>query len=93
MSEHNTKSAAQIFKEEDNALVASLKFKDFSSAWAFMNQVAEAAEAMDHHPDWRNVYNRVEITLQTHDAGNRITALDHQLAEKITEIYAGFASR
>ena len=52
-----------------DALQRSLKFADFNQAWAFMTQVALAAEKADHHPEWSNVYNRVEIVLSTHDAG------------------------
>lgn len=54
-------------------------FSSFKAAWAFMSAIAEAAEIHDHHPDWRNVYNKVEIAWSTHDAGG-ITALDVQLA-------------
>src|ERR1700733_9904635 len=52
-----------------DAIERSIKFKDFSTAWGFMNRVALAAEAADHHPEWFNVYNRVDIVLSTHDAG------------------------
>ena len=54
---------------EDGKLRRSFTFKDFSQAWAFMNRVALAAEKADHHPEWFNVYNKVDITLSTHDAG------------------------
>ena len=50
------------------AIERSFKFANFSEAWGFMNRVALLAEAHDHHPEWFNVYNRVEITLTTHDA-------------------------
>ena len=52
-----------------DAIKRSLKFADFNQAWGFMTKVALAAEKADHHPEWSNVYNRVEITLTTHDAG------------------------
>ncbi len=55
--------------EGRDAIERSFKFKDFSEAWAFMSQVALLAEKLDHHPEWSNVYNRVSITLTTHDAG------------------------
>jgi 4a-hydroxytetrahydrobiopterin dehydratase len=55
--------------EGRDALHRSFRFRDFSEAWAFMSRVALLAEAQDHHPEWFNVYNRVEITLTTHDAG------------------------
>ncbi len=63
-------------------LYRKFQFPDFATAWAFMAAVAKVADAIDHHPDWRNVYNKVEITLSTHDAGG-ITALDLALAEAI----------
>lgn len=71
------------WKEENNSLKRSFKFKDFVEAWAFMTQVALIAEKMDHHPKWSNVYNKVEITLTTHDKGNTITEKDRLLAKKI----------
>ncbi|MGQ7828487.1 4a-hydroxytetrahydrobiopterin dehydratase [Altererythrobacter sp. Z27] len=54
---------------EGRAIERIFKFENFSEAWGFMNRVALLAEAHDHHPEWFNVYNRVEITLTTHDAG------------------------
>jgi 4a-hydroxytetrahydrobiopterin dehydratase len=62
------------------------RFKDFSEAFAFMTRVALAAEKMDHHPDWSNVYNKVRISLSTHDAGG-ITELDFKLAAHIDKIF------
>ena len=52
-----------------SAIQKTLRFKDFNEAFAFMTRVALMAEKMDHHPEWFNVYNRVEVTLSTHDAG------------------------
>ncbi len=52
-----------------DAIQKSFKFADFTQAWGFMTKVALAAEKADHHPEWFNVYNRVDITLSTHDAG------------------------
>jgi len=71
------------WKEENNSLTKSFKFKDFVEAWAFMTQVALLAEKMNHHPEWCNVYNTVDITLTTHDQGNTITEKDRELAKKI----------
>ena len=66
-----------------DALVKEFKFSSFREAMAFMVRVGFEAEAMDHHPDWTNVYNRVAIRLSTHDAGGKVTAKDVELATKI----------
>ena len=71
---------------ERDALSRSFKFGNFSEAFAFMTRVALAAERMDHHPEWSNVYNRVEITLSTHDAGG-LTERDISLATIIDGIF------
>ncbi len=63
----------------------SFRFKSFNRAWGFMSRVALAAEAMNHHPEWSNVYNRVEIVLTTHECGG-LSERDIQLARKIEEI-------
>ncbi|MEP6711354.1 MAG: 4a-hydroxytetrahydrobiopterin dehydratase [Ferruginibacter sp.] len=72
-----------MWKEADNKLYRKFKFADFSEAFAFMTRVALAAEKMDHHPLWTNVYDTVEIWLNTHDAGDTVTDKDHKLAKKI----------
>ena len=69
------------------AIERRLKFADFNTAFAFMTRVALKAEAMDHHPEWFNVYNRVEVVLTTHDAGG-VTELDIELARFIDEAAA-----
>jgi 4a-hydroxytetrahydrobiopterin dehydratase len=74
------------WKEENNALHRSFEFKDFSEAFAFMTRVALAAEKMDHHPDWKNVYNKVTIKLNSHDAGDIVTEKDHKLAKLIDKL-------
>ncbi len=79
----------EIISEKDPQSTHLLKnyvFKDFVTAWAFMSQVALLAEKTDHHPDWSNVYNRVTIRLNTHDAGNKITDKDRKLAALIDMI-------
>lgn len=75
-----------MWTEKDGKLEQTFKFKDFSEAFAFMTRVALVAESMQHHPDLSNSYNQVTITLVTHDAGNKITEKDHQLAEAIDKI-------
>jgi len=71
---------------EGDALAKSFKFGSFREALSFMVRVGFEADAMDHHPEWTNVYNRVAIRLNTHDAGGKITANDVTLAKKIQEI-------
>ncbi len=72
-----------MWKEENNTLYKRFQFKDFSEAFAFMTRVAILAEKHDHHPKWTNVWNTVEIWLNTHDAGNIVTSKDHALANDI----------
>jgi 4a-hydroxytetrahydrobiopterin dehydratase len=70
--------------EGREAIVKSYRFKDFAQAFAAMTRVALAAEKLDHHPEWFNVYNRLEVTLATHDAGG-VTELDVTLAKVFDE--------
>jgi 4a-hydroxytetrahydrobiopterin dehydratase len=70
-----------------SAIAKTFQFADFNAAWGFMCRVALAAEKQDHHPEWCNVWNRVEITLSTHDAGG-LSARDVKLAETIEKIAA-----
>lgn len=71
---------------KDGKLQRVFECQDFVQAWGFMTRVALVAEKMDHHPDWSNVWNKVEIHLVTHSAGG-ITTNDFELAEKIQEIF------
>ena len=73
-----------------DAIVREFIFADFGQAFSFMTQVALAAEKRDHHPEWANVYNRVNIVLSTHDAGG-LTADDFALARCADEAYNRFA--
>lgn len=79
-----------MWREEENKLKKTFRFPDFKTAFAFMTQVAAAAEELDHHPDWRNVYHTVYFELYTFDAGNMVTTRDHHLARKIDEIAAQY---
>jgi 4a-hydroxytetrahydrobiopterin dehydratase len=75
--------------EENNSLKRTFTFKDFNEAFGFMTRVALVVEKMDHHPYWINVYNRVEITLNTHSAGDIVTEKDRNLAAAIDKLIAG----
>lgn len=81
-----------MWTEENNQLQATFKFSDFAEAFSFMTEVAFHAEKMNHHPNWSNVWNSVEIHLTTHDAGNTVTEKDRQLARTIDRIYSKFHS-
>lgn len=70
------------YDEARDAITRRFGFKDFSEAFAFMTRVAMLAETADHHPEWSNVYNRVDILLTTHDAGG-LSERDIELAERI----------
>ena len=74
-------------EEKRDAITREYLFKDFNRAFAFMTQVALAAEKADHHPEWSNVYNKVRVTLSTHDAGG-VTQKDLDLARFADEAYA-----
>ena len=76
-----------MWEEKENKLYRKFEFADFREAFAFMTKVALAAEKMDHHPLWTNVYNKVEIWLNTHDAGNIVTEKDRKLAAIIDKSY------
>ena len=75
-----------MWNEDNNQLKQTFKFKNFVEAFGFMSQVALIAEKMNHHPNWSNVYNTVEIILFTHDAGNTITSKDRELANEIDKL-------
>ena len=75
-----------MWQEKDNKLHRRFEFSDFSEAFAFMTRVAFEAEKMNHHPEWRNVWNTVEIWLSTHDAGDVVTEKDHKLSKKIDQL-------
>jgi 4a-hydroxytetrahydrobiopterin dehydratase len=69
-----------------NALVKEFTFGSFREALSFMVRAGFEAEALDHHPDWTNVYNRVTVRLNTHDAGKQVTAKDVELAQRFEQI-------
>ena len=74
------------WKLQRNALAKEFKFGSFREAMSFMVRAGFEAEAMNHHPEWTNVYNRVAIRLNTHDAGGKVTAKDVELAQRFEKI-------
>lgn len=74
----------------ENKMTRTFIFKDFIQAWSFMSAVAIVAEKQNHHPEWSNVYNKVNIVLTTHDAGNTVTEKDIKLADSIDIIYSSY---
>jgi len=78
-----------MWEEKNNKLQKTFTFKDFVQAFAFMTRVAFIAEKMNHHPEWTNVWNRVSISLSTHDAGDIVTDKDRKLADSIDKVFAG----
>jgi 4a-hydroxytetrahydrobiopterin dehydratase len=75
-----------MWQEENNKLYRAFNFKDFDEAFAFMTKVAAIAKKLDHHPTWTNTYNKVEIWLNTHTAGDTVTQKDRQLADEIDKV-------
>ena len=71
---------------ERDALAKEFRFENFRAALAFMVRAGFEAEAMDHHPDWTNVYGRVAVRLSTHSAGGKVTALDVELARRLDAV-------
>jgi 4a-hydroxytetrahydrobiopterin dehydratase len=77
-----------MWQEKNNTLYKKFSFPNFIEAFAFMTKVAIIAEKMNHHPNWSNVYNTVEVSLSTHDAGDIVTEKDHELAKAIDKLMA-----
>jgi 4a-hydroxytetrahydrobiopterin dehydratase len=77
-----------MWQEKNNTLHKKFSFSNFIDAFSFMTKVAIIAEKMNHHPNWSNVYNTVEISLSTHDAGNIVTEKDYELAKAIDVLSA-----
>jgi len=75
-----------MWTKENNRLIKTFVFTDFIAAFGFMSRVPLVAEKMNHHPEWVNIYNRVEIRLFTHDAGDIVTEKDWELAQRIDEL-------
>jgi len=79
-----------MWQEKDQTLQATFLFKNFTEAFAFMTEVAFAAERLQHHPNWDNVWNKVNFQLRTHDAGDTVTDKDRQLASAIDEVFTKY---
>ena len=77
---------AEAWQEQDGALYKKFEFANFAEAFAFMTQVAALAEKQNHHPDWSNSWNVVEISLRSHDKGGKVTDRDIRLAAAIDEL-------
>jgi len=75
-----------MWQEINDKLYRKFVFADFSEAFSFMTRVALLSEKSDHHPNWTNTWNTLEIWLSTHDAGNKVTAKDHDLAAAIDRL-------
>ncbi|WP_118952907.1 4a-hydroxytetrahydrobiopterin dehydratase [Taibaiella helva] len=75
-----------MWLEQNKQLYRAFSFRDFKEAFSFMTRVADLAEKMDHHPTWTNTYNKVEIWLSTHDAGNVVTQKDEDMADAIDKL-------
>jgi 4a-hydroxytetrahydrobiopterin dehydratase len=75
-----------MWQTQNNKLYQKFQFKDFSEAFAFMTRVAIEAEKANHHPEWKNTWNTVEIWLSTHDAGDIVTEKDEALSKKIDSL-------
>lgn len=75
------------WKEENDALVKTFEFKNFKEAMSFMCDATEGIEALKHHPTWSNTYNKLMVSLQTHDAWNKVTEKDTELAQFLDNEY------
>lgn len=89
-----TEALAQLsgWRHEDDTLVRAFRLRGFRDAIAFIVRLSFEAEARGHHPELFHVYDRVEIRLRTHDAGNRVTSLDVELAEAISQCFSAFGA-
>ena len=86
----SVKHPEKAWTEAANALHKVFEFESFGQALAFMSSAAPLIEAMNHHPEWTNLYNHVTVRLTTHDAGHKVTDLDRQLAQVLDRHYEAF---
>jgi 4a-hydroxytetrahydrobiopterin dehydratase len=87
LNELNAAASGEQWRVEDGRLTKQFVFKDFVEAFGFMTQAAIHAQSMDHHPEWDNVYKKVDVRLSTHSAGG-ITELDFELARRMESVAA-----
>lgn len=80
----------ESWNQIDNSLHRTFVFSSFAAAMRFMWTASTEIDALNHHPEWKNIYNKVIVTLRTHDAGNVVTDLDYRLAEILDAIYEDF---
>lgn len=80
------------WKEERDQLVKTFKFDDFVSAMSFMTECSYHIENQNHHPEWTNTYNKLEVKLSTHDAGNKVTEKDRKLAKTMDQCFQKYES-
>ena len=79
-----------MWNEQNDQLQKTYEFKDFAEAFAYMTEAAFHIEKANHHPEWKNVYNRLDVVLTTHDAGNTVTDKDRDLAKVLDRLYAKY---
>lgn len=76
------------WKHRSGILLKTYKFSDFKAAFSFMQAIAKVANSIDHHPEWKNVYNKVEVELTTHDLGRKVGPLDIKMAHAMEKQFA-----
>ncbi len=79
----------ESWNQTDNSLQKTFVFSSFVKAIRFMSAASTEIDALNHHPEWTNIYNKVLVTLRTHDAGNVVTDLDYKLSELLDRVYEG----
>lgn len=82
-----------MWTETENKLIKTFVFKSFEEAMTFMQWVTPQISTLNHHPEWKNIYDRIEVVLTTHDAGNRVTSLDRKLAEIMDAVFDEMKSK
>ena len=89
MKENTDYAGEWIF--ENDKLRKIFEFHSFLDAISFMKVASSSIENLNHHPEWTNIYNKLEVVLQTHDAGNKVTDKDYELARILDDLYQSFS--